>query len=673
MNLKLVSLKLILLILCLNYNDCYTQWTKLTFIENENFNCISTNQEGHIYAGSSNGLVYKSTNGGVSWLDISIGFTPDVQINDIAVDNNTVFIATFGEGIYKSTNGGINWSTSNTGINTEYIMSLMFYNDYIFAGAQNGVYKSSNKGAIWVLSSSGISFTHGISSMVSSDSTIFVSSHVGASGIVFRSTDHGSSWDTANSGLPNWSINQLASSNGTVFAQSQFNGIYKTTNGGLNWIFCLNSGTVTYSVFAHNDTVLVGKNGGAYSSINNGVTWIFTYFGPNYEYVKDFANKGNVYFGASSRGLYKSNGGFSNWSKMAGEISNINFSALFSLTNIVIAGTDSSGVYYSSDFGSTWAKDLDFDLHATCKGIIYDDLAIYTYGSFKLLRSTDIGANWIPIGAGLPDSNVTCFSAKAEYLLVGMGGAGIFKSTNFGVNWIQCNNGLPGLLYVLSVLITDSSSLSYVKNLGNDSTSLYFSSNKGSNWEKNSASGIQNYKINVLTKSQNLVLAGLEIHGIYYSSNYGRFWQPANYGLPSECSISSFVTGYNFVYAGSYGNGVFGSTNYGLSWIDYSDGLDNLNIKAVCVNNMYVYACGGPGLWKRGHEIGIIKNTEFVPSSFFLYQNYPNPFNPNTKIKFSLPPSKGARGMITQMTIYDILGREVSILVNEELKPGTYE
>lgn len=52
---------------------------------------------------------------------------------------------------------------------------------------------------------------------------------------------------------------------------------------------------------------------------------------------------------------------------------------------------------------------------------------------------------------------------------------------------------------------------------------------------------------------------------------------------------------------------------------------------------------------------------------FYLYQNYPNPFNPLTQIKFSLREAN-----YTNLTIYDILGRQVSALVNEKLAPGVY-
>jgi hypothetical protein len=82
--------------------------------------------------------------------------------------------------------------------------------------------------------------------------------------------------------------------------------------------------------------------------------------------------------------------------------------------------------------------------------------------------------------------------------------------------------------------------------------------------------------------------------------------------------------------------------------------------------------------------VGVNQISTEVPESFTLYQNYPNPFNPSTKIKFDVPdndtpPLKGEgapmvrRGMTTQLIIYNSLGQEVAVLVNEQLQPGTYE
>jgi hypothetical protein len=64
-----------------------------------------------------------------------------------------------------------------------------------------------------------------------------------------------------------------------------------------------------------------------------------------------------------------------------------------------------------------------------------------------------------------------------------------------------------------------------------------------------------------------------------------------------------------------------------------------------------------------------------IATSFKLEQNYPNPFNPTTKIKYIIPaslnPSKG--GTLVQLKVYDVLGNEITALVNEELSAGEYE
>ncbi|RPI17457.1 MAG: T9SS C-terminal target domain-containing protein [Ignavibacteriae bacterium] len=57
-----------------------------------------------------------------------------------------------------------------------------------------------------------------------------------------------------------------------------------------------------------------------------------------------------------------------------------------------------------------------------------------------------------------------------------------------------------------------------------------------------------------------------------------------------------------------------------------------------------------------------------IPEEYSLSQNYPNPFNPKTIINFQLPMSNDVK-----LIVYDVLGKEVAVLVNEQLKPGTYE
>lgn len=66
--------------------------------------------------------------------------------------------------------------------------------------------------------------------------------------------------------------------------------------------------------------------------------------------------------------------------------------------------------------------------------------------------------------------------------------------------------------------------------------------------------------------------------------------------------------------------------------------------------------------------IGIKLLSQNVPVAYRLYQNYPNPFNPKTKIRFDI-----VKYSFTRIFIYDILGREIEELVNQQLKPGNYE
>jgi hypothetical protein len=67
-------------------------------------------------------------------------------------------------------------------------------------------------------------------------------------------------------------------------------------------------------------------------------------------------------------------------------------------------------------------------------------------------------------------------------------------------------------------------------------------------------------------------------------------------------------------------------------------------------------------------SIGITHNNNETPSKYRLYQNYPNPFNPATKIKFDIPVNIAN----ARLTIYDVTGREVEVLINQALNAGSY-
>lgn len=75
------------------------------------------------------------------------------------------------------------------------------------------------------------------------------------------------------------------------------------------------------------------------------------------------------------------------------------------------------------------------------------------------------------------------------------------------------------------------------------------------------------------------------------------------------------------------------------------------------------------GAYENSNGILVSINEEpFSVDKFELFQNYPNPFNPSTKIKYSLPEDS-----YVELKLFDVLGREVAMIVNNEQDQGFYE
>ena len=74
-----------------------------------------------------------------------------------------------------------------------------------------------------------------------------------------------------------------------------------------------------------------------------------------------------------------------------------------------------------------------------------------------------------------------------------------------------------------------------------------------------------------------------------------------------------------------------------------------------------------------GQLLVSVKNSTCSPMKIYLSTNYPNPFNPVTKIKFEIPGQARNDNALVTLKVYDLLGREVATLVNEEKPAGEYE
>ncbi|MGE5806314.1 MAG: T9SS type A sorting domain-containing protein [Ignavibacteria bacterium] len=73
-------------------------------------------------------------------------------------------------------------------------------------------------------------------------------------------------------------------------------------------------------------------------------------------------------------------------------------------------------------------------------------------------------------------------------------------------------------------------------------------------------------------------------------------------------------------------------------------------------------------IWGASHLVNVEKEEHLSPSEFIIDQNYPNPFNPVTTIKYSIPN----RSKVT-IKVFDLLGREIATLVDEEKSAGNYK
>lgn len=147
---------------------------------------------------------------------------------------------------------------------------------------------------------------------------------------------------------------------------------------------------------------------------------------------------------------------------------------------------------------------------------------------------------------------------------------------------------------------------------------------------------------------------------------------PADLQIMQDGNI--MVCGKTEILAGNFGMFLFKYSQSGsLMHTNFytSSGDDQaLLIRQANLNDAVVYGSSGSEmkLIKYADVTAIVTTNNQLPDSFILSQNYPNPFNPNTKISFSIPKASFVR-----LTVYDISGKEVEVLVNENLKAGSFE
>ncbi|MBZ0198380.1 MAG: T9SS type A sorting domain-containing protein [Ignavibacteriaceae bacterium] len=127
-------------------------------------------------------------------------------------------------------------------------------------------------------------------------------------------------------------------------------------------------------------------------------------------------------------------------------------------------------------------------------------------------------------------------------------------------------------------------------------------------------------------------------------------------------------------YACSIGGLLYSSSDNGETW---STKTKNKTFTSLTINNSNIlFAAGTNGVLLSTNPpitTEVKLSDKSSPNNFILYQNYPNPFNPSTTIKYSIPKRVNSQSSIVNLKVYDVLGREITTLINKELAPGNYE
>jgi hypothetical protein len=140
-------------------------------------------------------------------------------------------------------------------------------------------------------------------------------------------------------------------------------------------------------------------------------------------------------------------------------------------------------------------------------------------------------------------------------------------------------------------------------------------------------------------------------YDLFIGTRAGTIWFYLNTGSPSSPNFVLQTTNYKNI-------NVFGQTC--PEFVDIDADTD----KDLFIGNLK----GGIYYYENRDVIGIKNISTSVPEDFKLYQNYPNPFNPTTNIKFNIQTKS-----FVQLSVYDINGKLITKLVNENLNSGSYE
>lgn len=564
-----------------------------------------------------NGKIYKSENGGQTWILINTGI-PNVKLNSIACLDNQKLIVAGNEGaLFSSINRGNSWTQETSGT-TKNLLSAEYFDDGIVVTGEYGTILTKEGQNSWsAVVSRTDSDIRGISG------TSFSNVHICGGGGFIRNNAGGSS------NFFRFEINPMLANlsdifyydENTGFAVSSLNyAIIKTVNGGTSWD--LPAGTSVAMNWIQKSP--------ASSGIGNNLC--------RHPKVRD------TYFVVYGKKVYRSLDKGDNWTQIATVSIGTRAHSFYvssADTMVWLAAMESSPdcVVRSTDYGATWTNVLARNFSSYGQPLEQDQNAPGTFyfapdgSSTGFFKSTDNGATFENISTGTNPFTSPCDIIvewdNSNTLFIGDDGADIYKSVNGGMTWSLVKQTSSSEVPSMCNSVFDKT-ICYATTWS--SSQVFKTVNNGDNWSVTSNNSGSGWGSDLCHEDPNVVLTG-------------------NYGTQS--------------YLTTNGGAVFSNVNSGLSGagagIMVPDRATFLNMQTGTLFKLnIVYSV----LTSANENVVSIQ----VPGSFDLQQNYPNPFNPTTSIKFALPTA----GNIS-LKVFDQLGKEVETLADGFRAAGTYE
>lgn len=301
----------------------------------------------------------------------------------------------------------------------------------------------------------------------------------------------------------------------------------------------------------------------------------------------------------------------------------------------------------------------------------------YGVGANFIFKTTNFGENWVtqnnPTNDGL--FSINFINVNTGYACGEFGY--VIKTTNGGTNWFTIEPiGSPlRLSYIFTNIIFTDQQTGYIAGhkFANDTSVFIKTTDGGVNWNVQlfTVSGWGRFTAMYFINSTTGFIGAGSGSNILKTTNGGNSWFP--YTVPTANRIYSIhFPSANIGYASCFGGQILKTTNGGSNWFLQTTGTGSSLQSIFFLNDLTGYAAGENTVLKTtdggGPPIGITPISSGVPRDYRLEQNYPNPFNPVTNINFSIP-----KAGLTSIKIYDILGRLVSTLFEEQLTAGSYK